>query len=133
MKNLDLNQIHLCLENDVNHLVQSILFTQSDAAKIDAHDAVLILEPEIDAYIVQLNEKKLSFGEFDSLLLKKKEAIELSTLKENGVSPLELEMIRFGIIHVICDTVFSCMVDMDGARHHDYVVEKGLETKYGSC
>lgn len=133
MRNLDLNQIHLRLENEVNHLAQSILYYQSDAAKEDAHVAVLTLEPEIDELIIQLNEKKLSFGEFDSLVLKKKDEIELNTLRKRGVSPMELEMIRFGIIHSICNSVFSSVVEVGDTHHHDYVVEDGLDKEIGIC
>lgn len=133
MKNLDLTQIHLRLENEVNHLAQSILYYQSDAAKEDAHVAVMTLEPEIDELIIQLNEKKLSFGEFDSLVLQKKDEIELCTLKQRGVSVIELEMIRYGIIHSICNAVFSSVIDVDDTQHHEYVVEEGLDKEIGIC
>lgn len=131
MKTVNLNEIHLRLENEVNHLAQSILYYQKDVAKEDAHDAVMLLEPEIDGLILQLSQQKLSFGEFDSMVLKKKDEIELSGLRKNGLSQMELEMVRFGIIHTICNTVFNCVVEIDESKHHDSGVEDGLDKELG--
>lgn len=108
---LDLKQIHLRLESEINRASQSTLCAFGEEARNDARMVISALKTDLDKWIVELHDKRISCGELESLLSKKKDAVKLENLKKAGVSDEKLELMKLSMFRLIANTILSWMFE----------------------
>jgi hypothetical protein len=108
---LDLKQIHQRLESEINRASQSALCAFNEEARIDARMVISTLKADLDRWIIDLHDKRISCGELESLLTKKMDVIHLENLKKAGVSEEKLNTMKLSIFRLIANIILSWMFE----------------------
>ena len=123
MSKLELKQIYLELEHEIKRLSQSTIVIYRDATRDDAQQVIADLKPDIDNWIVQLNNHTIACYELENLLEPKRCTIKLSRLKNKGVDAKEIEKIKGDVMRLIAKAIMNSYVETlfrnQNTRCHD--------------
>ncbi|MHB9140508.1 MAG: hypothetical protein ACYC25_01365 [Paludibacter sp.] len=107
MTKLELNLIYIQLEREINLLSQSTIVTYRSAIKEDAQQVIFELKTDIDGWILNLNERKLTCYELEKLLEEKRDSIKLKNIESKGIDPKKLEVFKNDILRMIAKSIFN--------------------------
>ncbi|MDR3706573.1 MAG: hypothetical protein P4L28_11795 [Paludibacteraceae bacterium] len=108
---LDLKQIHQRLESEINRASQSTLCAFNEEARIDAHMVISTLKTDLDRWIIDLHDKRISCGELENLLMKKMDVINLENLKKAGVPDEKLNIMKVSMFRLIANIILSWLFE----------------------
>jgi hypothetical protein len=108
---LDLKQIHQRLESEINRASQSTLCAFSEEARIDAHLVISTLKTDLDHWIIDLHDKRISCGELESLLTKKMDVVNLENLEKAGVPEDKLRIMKLSMFRLIANIILSWLFE----------------------
>lgn len=111
MSKLDLNQIYSELEHEVKRLSQSTNAVYRDVTREDAQQVLSELKPDINSWVVKLNERTIACYELENLLELKKDQIHLHGLKSKGIDESELENLKNDILRMIARSIMNAYLN----------------------
>lgn len=103
----ELNQINHILKKEINRLIKSSMAKHEDAIKQDAYQVLDKLKGNLDLWIVELEENKISKAMFEFLIYQKKDELEMNALAKTELSKMEIEIFKYCLLKQIVDSTIN--------------------------
>jgi hypothetical protein len=103
----ELEQINHILKKEINRLIKSSMIKHEDAIKHDAYQALDRLKGNLDLWIVELDENKISKAMFEFLIYQKKDELEMNALAKTELSRIEIEVFKYCLLKQIVDSTIN--------------------------
>lgn len=133
METLDLHTIYLHIEREINHLAQSKLFRHNEELKKDAHEIVFLLKEDLEIWIPQFIDKRMSICELERLIMSKKPLITLDNIKEirKDIPEEEFNLAVFGILRLIVNVIMEHACQASTACDNSKLNKEEIESIFG--
>jgi hypothetical protein len=103
----ELNQINHTLKKEVNRLIKSSMTKHEEAVKQDAYQVLDILRGNLNSWIEELDENKISKAMFEFLVYQKKDELEMNALAKTELSGMEIEIFKYCLLKQIVDSTIN--------------------------
>ena len=104
MANIDFQKLFDTLKDEVTNLALSAVNKYKNEAKKDALALMDKMKENLSTWTLQLADGKLSQKDFEFLVLGQKELIEMSALKQVGLSKIKMDELKNNILNLVVKT-----------------------------
>ncbi|MDD3320761.1 MAG: hypothetical protein PHS59_04890 [Paludibacter sp.] len=111
MSKLELKKIFLYFDHELNQISQNTDIAYRSALKNDAQQVILLNKDEIDNWVIQLKERKISCYELEKFLESKRELISLPQLESIGMNIDEIDQLKGDILRLIAKSILNTFLD----------------------
>ena len=104
---IDFKKIFETLKTQVEELARSSLKKYKNEAIKDGKKMLEAMKEDLKRWTVLLAEGKLTTKDFEWLINSQKDIVELSVLKQAGLSAIRIQQFRDSVLNLVVDTIFD--------------------------